>query len=89
VNKDTAARRVTVDFKSAGAISRFNGSVDVVAFGREQYQWTGRGPTDLPNPDRGLVHSSAAGDDTTYVVAPESLTVIRGAIKPATQNEGK
>ncbi|HKW44231.1 MAG TPA: discoidin domain-containing protein [Candidatus Eremiobacteraceae bacterium] len=82
VNKDSVARRVTVDFKTGGDIQRFAGRVNVVTFGREQYRWTGRGPADVPNPDRGLVHSIAAGEAASYFVPPESLTVIRGVTKP-------
>ena len=78
VNKDTIPRPVTIAFESAGKVAHFTGTVDVVTFGREQFRWTGRGPADLPNPDRGLAHSTTAGGDRSYIVAPESLTVIRG-----------
>jgi hypothetical protein len=80
VNKDTVARSVTVAFESGGRVAHFSGPVDEVTFGREQYRWTGRGPTDLPNPDRGVRHATIAGGAKTFEVAPESLTVLRGAI---------
>jgi len=81
VNKDTVARPVTVDFSRGATVAHFAGTVDVVTFGREQYRWTGRGPTDLPNPDLGLKHSTRMSGAGIYVVAPESLTVLRGAIQ--------
>jgi hypothetical protein len=71
---------VTIDFENGDTASHFSGDVDVVTFGRDQYNWTGHGPTDLPNPDLGLVHSTDVGGAATYDVAPESLTVFRGAI---------
>jgi hypothetical protein len=73
-------RTVTVDFKRGDSTAHFNGPVDTVTFGREQYQWTGRGPDDLPNPDRGLQHSRIQSGARQYIVAPESLTVLRGTI---------
>lgn len=83
INKDVAPRTVSIDFARGVSVAHFSGAVDVVAFGREQYRWTGRGPRDLPNPDRGLQYSHIARGARTYVVAPESLTVLRGAISDA------
>ncbi|HEY5095136.1 MAG TPA: hypothetical protein VII69_08490 [Candidatus Eremiobacteraceae bacterium] len=83
VNKDGIARPVTVDFNRGGAPANFTGAVDVVTFGREQYGWAGHGPADLPSPDSGLKRSTRMDGAGTYVVAPESLTVIRGAIEIA------
>ena len=80
VNKDTVPRTVTIDFERGDTVAHFTGPVDAVTFGREQYRWTGRGPDDLPNPDRGLQHSRTVGGARRYVVAPESLTVLRGTI---------
>jgi hypothetical protein len=82
VNKDTVARSVTVAFGSGSAVAHFTGTVDEVTFGREQYQWTGHGPTDLPNPDRGLQHATIAAGTQSFVVAPESLTVLAGRTQP-------
>jgi hypothetical protein len=80
VNKDTVARSVTIAFEGGSTVAHFSGAVDEVTFGREQYRWTGRGPTDLPNPDRGLRHLTIAGGARSFEVAPESLTVFRGTI---------
>lgn len=80
VNKDSVAHSVSVAFESGRTIAYFSGAVDYVTFGREQFQWTGRGPTDLPNPDRGLQRKQLAPGAQSFEVAPESLTVLRGAI---------
>jgi hypothetical protein len=77
VNKAAAARSVSIAFGASGA--RFVGTVSVASFGREQYRWRGRGASDGPNPDAGIrrYRMPAASE---YVIAPESLTVLRGAI---------
>jgi hypothetical protein len=80
VNKDEVAHSVRIEFDGDGTRSRFGRAADVVTFGRDQYAWSGNGPSDAPNPDRGLKQSSASGE--TFTVAPESLTVFRGAIAP-------
>jgi hypothetical protein len=82
VNKDTVARPVAIAFESGGAVAHFTGTVDEVTFGREQYQWTGHGPNDLPNPDQGLQHATIAAGTHSFVVAPESLTVLAARIQP-------
>lgn len=78
VNKDIAPRTVTIDFGSRAA--HFYGRVSGVTFGAAQYRWSGGGPTVLPNPDRGLQHFTSGGP--TYTLAPGSLTVLRGRIRP-------
>lgn len=78
VNKDTVARPVTIDFGSSTRM-HFTGTVNVITFGSAQYHWNGRGPTDLPNPDKGLEHRTARSG-TTYIAAPQSLTVFRGVV---------
>ena len=82
INKDRIARSVTVDFARGGRIVHFSGPVGLVTFGSEQYHWDGKGPADLPNPDKGLRHGTAPVGSATYTAAPQSLTVIRGAIGP-------
>ena len=79
VNKDAVSRKVRIVFGNAGR-GRFSGKVHIVTFGSEQYHWNGLGPRDLPNPDRGLQSSTASGGNTNYVIAPQSLTVLRGKI---------
>ncbi|MBV8246405.1 MAG: glycosyl hydrolase family 5, partial [Candidatus Eremiobacteraeota bacterium] len=76
VNKDPFPRTVSMQF---GNRARFTGTVEVVTFGREQYGWSGKGPNDPPNPDRGLQHSRVSSA-ASYTVAPESLTVFRGRV---------
>jgi hypothetical protein len=80
VNKDTAARKVTIDFGARR--THFTGTVTAVMFGMARYHWNGRGPAELPNPDAGLKHFTAAGGKVAYSVAPQSLTVLRGRVEP-------
>ena len=77
VNKDRAARRVTIDFGSARA--RFSQAVHVTTFGSAQYRWSGN-PNDVPSPDKGLLRTAIASGRQTFTVAPESLTVFRGYV---------
>lgn len=80
VNKDIVPREVALEFGSGGAIERF-AQADVATFGSAQYHWDGN-PKDPPSPDDGIVvsHQLLAGGRIT--VAPESLTVVRGALAP-------
>ncbi|MBV8332563.1 MAG: discoidin domain-containing protein [Candidatus Eremiobacteraeota bacterium] len=86
VNKDTVPRTVRIQFATPSGGAGFAGTVDIATFGREQYAWSGHGATDAPNPDRGVERSKAAAG--TFTLAPEALTVVRGAIggSPATQS---
>ncbi len=79
VNKDTLAHPVTIDFAERGGTGRFTGSVRTITFGSARYRWSGNGPGDRPNPDKGLAFGSAPGGKTAYVVPARSLMVIRGA----------
>ena len=80
VNKDSVARMIRIEFGDGGR-GRFHGKVQVVTFGSEQYHWNGSGPTYVPKPDRGLMHSFVSGGNTTYSLPPQSLTVFRGVIE--------
>ena len=80
VNKDAVARRLSVEFDAGPKRAHFQGDVDVASFGRMQYDWGGHGPTDPPNPDRGVTRTHQSATAATFTVAPESLTVLRGAI---------
>ena len=82
VNKDDFAHSVTIDFAGGSRQTHFKNRVDVVTFGRGQYHWSGRGPAASPDIDKGLVHLTARGGQTTYAVAPQSLTIFRGVIGP-------
>jgi hypothetical protein len=79
VNKDTVPRNVRFEFASPGGTARFAGAVHVATFGRHQYEWSGRGARQLPSPDRGIERSQRSAA-ATVTVAPQSLTVVRGAI---------
>jgi hypothetical protein len=78
VNKDSAARPVTIGFGTKSA--HFTGTVDVVTFGPKQYGWSGKGPADLPNPDKGLAYARIEAGSGPYSVPPQSVTVFRGTI---------
>jgi hypothetical protein len=80
VNKDRVPRELSIDFRNGADAAHFTGKVDVATFGSRQYQWSGNGPNDLPNPDSGLQRKTIAGASAVYVVAPRSLTVFRGKI---------
>jgi hypothetical protein len=79
INKDTQTRRVAIDFGLRAA--HFTGTVNGVTFGSAQYKWRGLGASDLPSPATGLKHLRFAGGATTYVIAPQSLTVLWGRIE--------
>lgn len=79
VNKDSVARPVSIHFNRNGAPARFVGTVDEITFGDQQYHWNGNGPTDLPNPDRGLKHSTIPATGR-FTVPAQSLTVFRGTL---------
>lgn len=81
VNKDAVARSVKIEFEQNGLRKSFAGIVDVITFGESQYRWTGNGPADPPNPDRGLARSTLNSNASSFVVAPQSLTVFRGTIR--------
>jgi hypothetical protein len=67
-----------------GSVSRrqsFLGSVSVVSFGSEQYEWKEDGPNSHPDPDNFPRGSSVmASVDTVFVLPKASITVIRGRI---------
>jgi|GEM_PF-734143 len=81
VNKDPAPHRVAIDFGQSRL--KFAGTVSVTTFGTQQYRWNGDARS-VPNPDRGLkVFNMRA--QSTYTVAPLSLTVFRGSLDPPDQ----
>ena len=81
VNKDTESHRVRFQFGAAPVTKNWHGWLQIVTFGSNQFHWNGDAGTELPNPNRGLERAIVeARADKTYVVPPESITVIRGAL---------
>jgi F5/8 type C domain-containing protein len=82
VNKDDAAHPVRVWFTGGDdAVRSFTGTVDVVTFGKRQYAWKGRTADELPSPNDPPSRSSVRGaPGKTYLIPPESITVLRGRI---------
>jgi hypothetical protein len=81
VNKDSAAHRVAIAFQTARAAVQFAGTVTIATFGREQYGWSGKGPANQPHPDGGIRRYETPAA-STYAVAPQSITVLRGNVSP-------
>jgi hypothetical protein len=79
VNKDTAARTVSVELAPSGA--GFTGKVTRVTLGAAQYRWDGN-PANRPNPNGRLLMETGLPAAATYKIAPLSVTVLRGAITP-------
>lgn len=81
VNKDTEAHRVAFQFGAAPVLKNWHGWLQIVTFGSNQFHWSGDAATELPKPNRGLERAIVeARADKTYIVPPESITVIRGAL---------
>jgi hypothetical protein len=83
INKDQMnSHEVQIVFQNAGeATQHFNGPVDRITFGSEQYQWH---PAPLPtggsaDPDGPPSRSKiSAGAGTAYTLPKASITVLRG-----------
>jgi hypothetical protein len=84
VNKDSVARTFTIGFDGPRGRRHFTGMVNIATFGHDQFDWGGNGPADTPAPDLGIVHTAelSAGGAQRFVVAPQTLTVLRGTLSP-------
>ncbi len=84
VNKDREhAHTVRIRFADAdGKGDRyFNGTVDHITFGTNEYQWRPNGPDGHADPDGPQVKSTVTGGrDATYTIPRASITVLRGKI---------
>jgi len=59
----------------------FSGSLTVVTFGSEQYQWHSSKKGGMADPDGPLAYSTiVAGKNTTYTLPKASVTVLRGTV---------
>jgi hypothetical protein len=84
INKDQMnAHSLRINFESGGKAQHFTGSVDIITFGSEQYQWH---PGPLPvggvaDPDGPAARSKINADaETTYILPKASVTVLRGRV---------
>src|SRR5438034_564878 len=87
VNKDqenSHAVRINFGDGAAGSDNAFSGTVDVITFGSEQYQWHPTTTGGSANPDGPAAHSRMmAAANTTFTLPKASITVLRGKIGPA------
>ena len=81
VNKDSEARQVDIEFPPQGgnAHRTFQVRTTAIAFGPDQYGWSGGSPTEIPHPNTGLA-TSVVGGNEPFTVAPMSITVVRGGL---------
>jgi hypothetical protein len=84
VNKDQEnAHAVNISFDDVekGSSSHLAGPVDVISFGRDQYQWHATELGGMADPDGPAVKSTVtAGAATKFTLPAASVTVIRGKI---------
>jgi F5/8 type C domain len=82
VNKDQQnAHSVKINFQEGERAQHFTGSVDMIAFGSEQYQWhpsTTGGSADPDGP--ALKTKVSASARTTYTLPKASVVVLRGSL---------
>ena len=84
INKDhDRPHKVRIDFHGNGNnIRRFAGTVVVLTFGKEQYQWHAARQKGYADPDRPPAKSSIkANRQTVYQLPPASLTILRGKLE--------
>jgi hypothetical protein len=84
VNRDeTNSHAVGVQFHDANRKRNgsFSGTVDMVTFGAEQYQWINDGPMSHADPDHAPVGSRVnAGETAEFTLPKASVTVLRGKV---------
>ena len=86
INKDyDHPHSVKVVFNDAEKSSAFfAGTLDVITFGKTQYQWHADRKKGYANPDDPPAKSTLTGDEgTLFTLPPASLNVIRGKLKQA------
>jgi hypothetical protein len=82
VNKDQQnPHSVQIIFQDGGHPSHFVGSVDMITFGSEQYQWHPSATAGSADPDGPAVTSKIAADGkSNYTLPKASVTVLRGQL---------
>ena len=87
INKDQEnphSVHIAFEDEKAGTDNFLSGSVDVITFGSEQYQWRPGDAGGSADPDGPARKSTLTADrTTTYVLRKASLTVVRGRLATA------
>ena len=85
VNKDhDHPHQVQIEFQDAGSgrTKSFSGSVTMLTFGSEQYQWHADGKEGHADPDGPPARSKLkAGKNAEFTLPKASVTVLRGKIR--------
>ena len=83
VNKDQEnAHPIHIEFQDASnKVSRFAGTVNMVTFGSEQYQWHSNVKSGMADPDGPAARSVITADvATTFTLPKASVTVLKGQL---------
>lgn len=85
VNKDhDNPHQIRIEFQdtASGRTKSFSGSITMITFGSEQYQWHADGKNGHADPDGPPVRSTLkGGKDTKFTLPKASVTVLRGKIR--------
>ncbi|PYX01278.1 MAG: glycosyl hydrolase family 5 [Acidobacteria bacterium] len=83
VNKDQQnAHSVKINFEDGERTRHFAGSVDMIAFGSEQYQWHPSPTGGSAEPDGPALKSRISADaKTTYTLPKASVVIFRGSVQ--------
>jgi hypothetical protein len=85
INKDhDRPHSVRVQFNGEGKPASFAGSVDLITFGKNQYQWHANRKKGYADPNNPPSKSKVnASENTMYELPPASLTILRGRLRSA------
>jgi len=82
INKDHEhAQNLRIVFHDEGGNRHFVGSLSMITYGKQQYQWHPARKKGYADPDKSPVSSSVkSAADTVYTLPPASLTILRGKV---------
>jgi F5/8 type C domain len=82
VNKDQQnSHSIRINFQDGDAAHHFAGSVDMITFGSEQYQWHPSPTGGSADPDGPTARSKiTAAAQTTYTLPKASVVILRGSV---------
>jgi len=85
INKDhDHPHSVRVQFNGEGKTASFAGTVDLITFGKKQYQWHANRKKGYADPNNPPSKSKVkATENTTYELPAASLTILRGRLRSA------
>ncbi|HEY6467600.1 MAG TPA: hypothetical protein VIY69_16480, partial [Candidatus Acidoferrales bacterium] len=83
INKDQFnPHSVQVSFEDSAGTGYFDGHIDMITFGAEQYVWRSDGAKSHADPDdRPHTATISAGKGTAIVLPKSSVTVLRGKVQ--------